>query len=368
MHQFLRYSIISTLVFVFLSGMGEIAAADKKNPQNSNDSGLAKVAIIPFTDNTGTGNFEYMPGSLVGAIEKSMARNFEYIAISQKAVDEVVHSDNGKSDEKKLSVAVARELSADVVVYGSFEYDSKVEEIVIFVNIYMAMNKKHLAIEMVRNTVDSTIFSATDRVATNIVNTIRDMVEEAIAKAREHGEELEARSGKGDRLVLTKNLLLSKVKWSTRKFDYNMILDMRLDNLGKALLAVEFIYSHYLRYVFNKNLYAGVTFETYALYDLVFGPDNRLTPNANLAFGGVFGGGLPVKKFYFYLEGFGGYYVSGQQDYYFGANVGVKFLPFEIRIFPVYIGINFGYRYYNMKLYQSNITPIQAGVVLGAVF
>ena len=52
----------------------------------SGKANLAKVAILPYIDRTGTGNFRYLSTSLTEAVENSLKQKFEFVAADRAAV------------------------------------------------------------------------------------------------------------------------------------------------------------------------------------------------------------------------------------------------------------------------------------------
>ncbi len=146
-------------------------------PLLSADDDLARVALVPFSDQTKTNRFAYMPKSLGDAIDKSMQSRFEYRKTSQAGIAAVTNNRKSKPTVK-LARRVSEKTDSDIVIYGHFNLDKKSQEIVVFTNIYLRDTGKAIKIETIRKPTDVTIFEAADKTAALIVAEINKLAQQ----------------------------------------------------------------------------------------------------------------------------------------------------------------------------------------------
>jgi len=343
------------LILIALISFNQVLFAAEE-PKTKDDEQLAKIIIIPFEDKTGTTNFKYMTNSLVDAIDDSMKVNFEYVRISENDVNTQLKELGHDTITLKTAKKMAKKLGADVIIYGNFTYHENSEVIGINLNMFMALNKKNRPLEEIQNKVDSTLFNATKIAAGKIVDEIFAMVkseQEQRAKAGAKEEALKSAKGK---LVLTKNVLLSKVAWDSRKIDYNMQLTFFPG--GGINGGTGFSFDHYLRYAPSKYFYGGVTIGTFLLRKVV------QAGYPNYQGGALIGINKSYKRLNFYAEGFGGYALAYIKGPYYGSNVGLNFLLIPRRFFPLYAGLVTNYVNYK----NAGVSGMGGGVSLGLIF
>lgn len=133
---------------------------------------LARVSILKFYDNTKQQSFGYLSTSIAEAIDKSMQQRFEYkkLNIDLKKRRRVPNVKDIKS--------LARKKGADFIIYGHYNFDKSKNQILIYVSIYITYNTKNIKIDVVRNPVDASLFSATEIVAAKIVGEIQKIATE----------------------------------------------------------------------------------------------------------------------------------------------------------------------------------------------
>lgn len=177
-----RYLFCAVIAALVLPGLSLEAARRKakKAPEETTKAAenkapapeAARVAILLYQDKTGTKNFEYMPGSLKEAITESMHQKFEFAEVDSTKVDPVVAQIRAKSKGvigAKEAAEICRKADVDILIYGDFTYNKEAEEIEIHTNISLGSTDKFRLLPAVENRVDSTIFQAADKVATDIV-------------------------------------------------------------------------------------------------------------------------------------------------------------------------------------------------------
>ena len=175
-----RYLLFIALVAVFLSAL-PLGAARRKAKKGAETPAAeakaaspeaARVAILLYQDKTGTKNFEYMPDSLKEAITASMHQKFEFAEVDTAKVDPVAAQIRAKNKGQigaKEAAEICRKADVDILIYGDFTYNKDAEEIEIHTNISLGSTDKFRLLPAVENRVDSTIFQAADKVATDIV-------------------------------------------------------------------------------------------------------------------------------------------------------------------------------------------------------
>jgi hypothetical protein len=149
------------------------------------------VAIFSFEDQTGSRDFAYMSDSISDAINESMQKNFSYDRVNpdeaktslQKAKDKV-QQESAKTKFKdkeeellKIYKIMAKEIKADIIIYGFFTFNSKEQKLEIKTRMFYVSSQEFADIPDISNKIDSTIFGATDKTAQNIISEIRKMTE-----------------------------------------------------------------------------------------------------------------------------------------------------------------------------------------------
>ncbi len=215
----------------------------------------ARVAILLYQDKTGTKNFEYMPGSLKEAITESMHQKFEFTEVDSTKVDPVAAQIRAKNKGQigaKEAADICRKADVDILIYGDFTYNKEEEEIEIHTNISLGSTDKFRLLPAVENRVDSTIFQAADKVATDIVAEITKVA-------------LEQQQAKGKEAVETKGKTqLDKTEKSKTWQDINWTIGVSagpiypLVSRENAEVKTEPSLSVFGNYRLKNNLHAGL--------------------------------------------------------------------------------------------------------------
>lgn len=166
--------ILTTLLYAITTSLYP------QNPPDSENS-LARVAVLPFQDNTGTDNFEYMKVSLSDAVDASLQKRFEYIRIAPAAAAETAKTiikTKGLPDETEFA-ALSNALLADIIIAGSYTFNKESNQLAFETAIYVHTDKTAARLAPVERTVDNTIFEATDQTAAAIVTELERMAREA---------------------------------------------------------------------------------------------------------------------------------------------------------------------------------------------
>ncbi|MBN8220044.1 MAG: hypothetical protein J0L53_03920 [Spirochaetes bacterium] len=174
----------------------------------SGKANLAKVAILPYIDRTGTGNFRYLSTSLTEAVENSLKQKFEFVAADRAAVQKATRRLN--KDETGFNPSQASELQAvsqsDILIFGYFRHDAADNRILIYTYVSIANGNYFRSLPRVSNTVDATLFRAVDNVAADILAELA-----SIAQAQQQKPVARGKTQKvGDKMPLTRDAIRSE--------------------------------------------------------------------------------------------------------------------------------------------------------------
>ncbi|MES0491033.1 MAG: hypothetical protein ABUK01_13630 [Leptospirales bacterium] len=195
-------SIFKTVAIFLVVVISSTAYAKKKNEKDAKTqkkSELARVAIFPFTDNTKSEDYGYLSSSLVDAIDKKMRKGFEYQRANFSKIKTLYNYQSEVLVDKQIKKA-AKLIEADIVIYGVYVFDETTNEIVISIDVYFPNIGEKKSLDPIRNPIDSTLFSASDRAADTIIIEITSTIEahnrKIASKNKGNGEEIEKTKGK----------------------------------------------------------------------------------------------------------------------------------------------------------------------------
>jgi len=252
--------VICIMFIVVLFHDGLLFAKSQNGLQNNSKKSeknqeLARVAIFPIEDRTKSRNFKYLSGSLSDAINTSMLKNFTYLRISpsdviksmremrqeilkgkkkRREVQKKLNPTNTEKTEEQLQEEkkrlvlvrkVAKNLSADIIIFGDYSYDKETTELVFTVFIYYTVSDQFKKLDEARNFVDNTLFQKTSEVARKLVTEIHNMAEEAqkIASEKKGGKRVDERQNEitqvkeGEKVALTKSMIANTLDWTSKK-------------------------------------------------------------------------------------------------------------------------------------------------------
>ncbi|HRP68633.1 MAG TPA: hypothetical protein PLY93_03810 [Turneriella sp.] len=173
------------------------------------DKALARVAILTYEDETHTNNFQYMPGSLTEAIDKSLQTKFEYRR------EEPTKSQAARQKLKPHGLLNAQEAvlycknnDVQILVFGRFQYDARRREIIVdtYISLGSVESFRHLKVR--RNPTNATIFTLAERVAD-------DIVAEMTLIAKEQGERTSKPQTENEKITLEKE---TPVTWTPKLY------------------------------------------------------------------------------------------------------------------------------------------------------
>lgn len=158
-------------MLVYLFAAMAISAATPAANEN-----LARVAILEFSDQTGSKDYQYLSSSIALGVDKSMKERFDYNPIpadTAKQRTANMLSDRPLSKDNARQVASAAE--ADVVIGGTYTLASGGNKMHIRVSIYLTSTDQYIELPEFTNPVDGTIFQAIDKVAEKIIAKIKEI-------------------------------------------------------------------------------------------------------------------------------------------------------------------------------------------------
>ncbi|HNE18760.1 MAG TPA: hypothetical protein PLF85_03535 [Turneriella sp.] len=241
---------------IMLISAAAIVAAPKKKETKAPSADAARVAILLYSDKTGTQNFEYMPGSLKEAITGSMHEKFEFNEVDTTKVDPIVSQVRSKNKGvigAKEAADICRQADIDILIYGDFTFNKDANEIEIHTNISLGSTDKFRLLPAVENRVDSTIFQAADKVATDIVAEITKV---ALEQQQAKGKAAEADKNKKTQLDKTeKSKTWADINWT---FALSMGPVYPLVNRDNANVKLEPAANAYGMYRLKGNWHVGL--------------------------------------------------------------------------------------------------------------
>lgn len=182
------------------------------------EESLARVSILKYADKTGTPDYGYMPQSLTEAIDKSLQKRFQYIReepqTSEKKAEEI--RKKRKSFGAKEAEEFCKATNSDILIFGSFTYDEKADDLVIETSISLGSVEKFRVLQPVRNKVDNTLFKAVEVVADSIV---KEMMKIAQEQQKKDGKKEQP----GDKKEKVK---IQKIDKSFHWKDYNWMISL----------------------------------------------------------------------------------------------------------------------------------------------
>ena len=240
------------------------------NNTNIHSEEIAKVAIMPFSDQTNSENFQYMIESLPEAIDRTMEKIFEYKKIGMDKtipIQKEYEKDFVMFDSSRTSNSCKR-LDADILIFGHFNFDEATNNIIINTAVFLELSQRMIQIEPLKNPVDNTLFSATEKVATNIIKEINSIYME------EEGIEPTKTTSKLGKIVLRKDFGGQKfrpnkfgisLKFPTNKKTIDYFTDENLPNIAsdkklQFINATNFRLEYSRRFAFG-NFSPFLTFE-----------------------------------------------------------------------------------------------------------
>lgn len=158
---------------------------------------LAEVLVLPFANETGKKEYEWLSKNIPNAIVDSMKEKFRFNLITRDRFEEIVLLSKTKeivlyrphTDEKEI-VKISKVVNADIIIYGKYIYNK--EEKIINVNAYIyhrSREKTTGTIEMI-TPITSEMFKIVDKVADSVIEHIATVAKEDAEAAKKAGEKI----------------------------------------------------------------------------------------------------------------------------------------------------------------------------------
>jgi hypothetical protein len=144
------------------------------NAEKASRNDLARVAVMTFTNNSQSENYDWVEKSLPDAINTSMGARFEFILQDTKAV-EAIAKPYQKAGGEYTDIDAAKITTAsrsDIMIYGNFRLNDKKDALVLRATIFNAQGKRVIGVVEETTSLDAKIFKSIDRLAAGIVEKI----------------------------------------------------------------------------------------------------------------------------------------------------------------------------------------------------
>lgn len=248
---------LSVLLLIFTLAGAPLFAAPEAGVKDGPDKGagessdpsaaagqeddLAHVAILNYSDRTGTKDYAWLSNSLPDAINKFMLERFEFRRPNpDKTQTETDKLGKNKQLNPKDVALIAEKTDQDIVIYGYYTYNEKENKMTIYSRVYHHQGQTLIGKSRVDSPVNNQIFVVVDSVAKQIVRDIYKFV--AQQEAQQPKTDKPKKDEKPQKISLTKNLGKSA----------------KNHEIGVEFLGQGFYYSLQYRYYFD--LFGGRLF------------------------------------------------------------------------------------------------------------
>lgn len=137
---------------------------------DSND-GLARVVVLPFTNQTKSKSYDYLAESLSSAIDAGMASRFEYKRAVIDTQKEFVMRLHATENRRQLIEEFSKQHNLDIVIAGYFASQGS-RQILIQTEIYDKKSANNFAEFGEQSKIDSSLFTVSDAIAQRTVDAI----------------------------------------------------------------------------------------------------------------------------------------------------------------------------------------------------
>lgn len=135
------------------------------------NSSLARVLVLPFSNQTRNQNYDYLAESLSSAIDAGMATRFEYKRAVIDTQKEFVMRLKNSENRKKLIEEFSKQHDLDIVISGFYTVHNS-QKLLIQTEIYELQSAGNLAEFSEQSKTDSSLFTVSDMIAQRTVETI----------------------------------------------------------------------------------------------------------------------------------------------------------------------------------------------------
>lgn len=160
-----------------------------------NQEQLAEVLVLPFANETGKKEYEWLSKNIPAAVVDSMKEKFRFNLLSRDRFEEIVLLSKTKepvffrahTDEKEI-VKISKVVNADIIIYGKYAYNKADKTIAVNAFIYHRSRGKTTGNIDMDTPVTSEMFKLVDKVADSVIEHIALVAQEDAKAAKKAGE------------------------------------------------------------------------------------------------------------------------------------------------------------------------------------
>ena len=340
-----------------------VEKSDTKTDDTKEEDKLARVGILPFNDRTQTRYYRYLSESLSDAINESMLKQFSYKRVlsenlkrekykidletrkeklrykkrqakrkgpskakgakSDDEKEEEIRNKQLELDKEQLEMVrkVAKKLSIDIVIFGSYVYDKKSKQLVFTTILYFNPTNSVKKLDAIRTSIDSNLFIVTKRVSKILVNEIFFLIEKAEEIASKNSEEDKSvkQPNKRDKVDLTRKVAMNaNLNWASKKTSITISPGFFIkwatnsEQFSDGVCGVcQAQIPFRARFWTSPRVYSGVGLDFGEIWTKVL-PFGSIHAIAGFGFVGY---GLPVNRWLFSADAGFGYYIIFDENY-----------------------------------------------------
>ncbi len=158
---------------------------------------LAEVLVLPFANETGKKEYEWLSKNIPSAVVDSMQQKFRFTLMTRDRFEEIVVLSKAKdpvlfrahTDEKEIS-KISKVVQADIIIYGKYGYNPSNKTVAVNAFIYHRSRQKTTGTIDMETPVTSEMFKLVDKVADSVIEHIAVIAKEDAEAARKAGEKI----------------------------------------------------------------------------------------------------------------------------------------------------------------------------------
>ncbi len=200
-----------TLILIILCVSGLLAPVLAQQQEKQ----LAEVLVLPFANETGKKEYDWLSTNIPDAIVDSMKDKFRFTLMTQNQFEEIVllfppkepvlyHAHTDEKEIEKISKAV----NADIIIYGKYTYNKADKVIIVNAFIYHRSRQKTTGNIDMNTPVTSEMFKLVDKVADSVIAHIADVAKEDAQAEKKAGKavahEMKTQEKKEDKIIQEK--------------------------------------------------------------------------------------------------------------------------------------------------------------------
>ncbi|MCP4136263.1 MAG: hypothetical protein GY754_35160 [bacterium] len=163
---------LRTLFFLGLFCISALLASSAAAAPEQKEPELASVAILEFSNRTGSKDYDWLKTSLPDGINDSMKERFEFKRTGKEQILAALKK-RGKKSLDQLNAAdtrfIAKTSKSDIIILGDYTYNKETKKITIIAEVYHVSRNSITAKLDIKTAVDSSMFNVVDKVAEKII-------------------------------------------------------------------------------------------------------------------------------------------------------------------------------------------------------